>query len=78
MKKLQFCLVAASVLVLALSAFAQIQNGQFTGTITDPSGAAGPNGVIQVVNVRLAYWDKEGRAIWGPTSLNGFFGSVGN
>src|SRR6266446_5225909 len=44
----------------------------------DPHGAAGPNGVIQVVNVRLAYWDKQGRAIWGPTALDGFFGSVGN
>ncbi len=44
----------------------------------DPHGAAGPNGVIQVVNVRLAYWDKQGRAIWGPTSLNDFFAGVGN
>ena len=51
MKKLQFCLVAASVLVLALSAFAQIQNGQFTGTITDPSGAAIPNAKVTVTNM---------------------------
>jgi len=44
----------------------------------DPHGAAGPNGIIQVVNVRLAYWDKQGRAIWGPVPLDGFFASVGN
>ncbi len=35
MKKLQFCLVLLSSLVLALGAFAQVQNGQFTGTVTD-------------------------------------------
>ena len=40
MKKLQFCLVLFSVLLLALSTAAQIQNGQLTGDITDPSGAA--------------------------------------
>ena len=40
MKKLQFCLVLMSVLVLALGAVAQVQNGQFTGAVTDPSGAA--------------------------------------
>src|ERR1700733_14772503 len=50
MKKLQFCLVLFSVLLLALGAVAQIQNGQFSGTVTDPSGAAIPNAKITVTN----------------------------
>ncbi|HEV2732712.1 MAG TPA: carboxypeptidase regulatory-like domain-containing protein, partial [Terriglobales bacterium] len=51
MKKLQFCLVAASVLLFAVSLFAQVQNGQFTGVITDPSGAAIPNAKVSVTNM---------------------------
>lgn len=51
MKKLQFCLVFFSLLVLVLSAAAQIQNGQFTGTITDPSGAAIAKAKVTVVNL---------------------------
>jgi hypothetical protein len=50
MKKLQFCLVMLSVLLLALGAMAQIQNGQFSGTVTDPSGAAIPNVKLTVTN----------------------------
>jgi len=50
MKKLQFCLVWFSMLLLALSAIAQIQNGQFEGTVTDPSGAAIPNAKVTVTN----------------------------
>src|SRR5215469_4212457 len=50
MKKLQFCLVLLSALLLALGALAQIQNGQFNGTVTDPSGAAIPNAKITVTN----------------------------
>jgi len=50
MKKLQFCLVTFSVLLLAFSAVAQIQNGQFSGTVTDPSGAAIPNAKVTVTN----------------------------
>ncbi len=50
MKKLQFCLVLFSVLLLALGAVAQIQNGQFSGTVTDPSGAAIPNAKVTVTN----------------------------
>lgn len=42
----------------------------------DPHGAAGPVGIIQVVNVRMTYWDKNGRSIWGPVSLDQMFGSV--
>ena len=51
MKKLQFSLLSLSLLVLSLGAFAQIQNGQFTGTVTDPSGAAIANAKVTVTNV---------------------------
>src|SRR5947208_2711432 len=51
MKKLQFCLVAISILLVALGAFAQVQNGQFTGIVTDPSGAAIPNAKVTVTNI---------------------------
>src|SRR5207247_9231615 len=51
MKKLQFCLVAISMLLLALGAVAQVQNGQFTGVVTDPSGAAIPNAKVTVTNM---------------------------
>ncbi|MBS1849527.1 MAG: TonB-dependent receptor [Acidobacteria bacterium] len=51
MKKLQFCLVLFCVVSLSLSTWAQIQNGQFTGVVTDPSGAAIPNAKITVTNI---------------------------
>ncbi len=51
MKKLQFCLALFFVLALALGAVAQIQNGQFSGTVTDPSNAAIANAKITIVNV---------------------------
>src|SRR6202049_1772148 len=51
MKKLQFCLVLLSLLVLSLDALAQIQNGHFTGTVTGPSSAAIPNAKITITNV---------------------------
>src|SRR5271165_330410 len=50
MKRLQFCLAVFAVLALSFSAFAQVQNGQFTGTVTDPSGAAIANARITVKN----------------------------
>src|SRR5216683_3716897 len=50
MKRLQFCLAVFAVLALTLSAFAQVQNGQFTGTVTDPTGAAIANAKITVTN----------------------------
>jgi len=50
MKRLQFCLVVFAVLALTFSAFAQVQFGQFTGTVTDPTGAAIGNAKIQVSN----------------------------
>ena len=51
MKKLQLILLSLSLLALSLGAFAQIQNGQFTGTVTDPSGAAISNAKVTVTNV---------------------------
>jgi hypothetical protein len=44
----------------------------------DPHGAAGPNGIIQVVNVRIAYWNKSGQSVWGPVPLTALFAGVGN
>jgi len=50
MKKLQ--LVSASLFLFALSvvSLAQIQNGQFTGVVADPSGAAIANAKVTVIN----------------------------
>ena len=39
------------LLVLPLGAVAQIQNGQFTGTVTDPSGAAIANAKLTATNL---------------------------
>src|SRR5579863_603225 len=50
MTKLRCCLISLCVLVFALTAIAQIQNGQFAGTVTDPSGAAVANAKITIVN----------------------------
>src|ERR1700724_635328 len=50
MKRLQFCLVVFAVLALTFSAFAQVQNGQFEGTVTDPTGAAIANARVSVTN----------------------------
>ncbi len=50
MKRLQFCLVVFAVLALTVGAVAQVQNGQFAGTITDPSGAALANATVTVTN----------------------------
>jgi outer membrane receptor protein involved in Fe transport len=50
MKKLRFFLLLFSLLALSLGVFAQIQNGQFTGTVTDPSGAAIIGAKVTVTN----------------------------
>ena len=50
MRKLQFCLAVFALLALSFSAFAQIQNGQFTGTVTDPTGLVIANAKVTVVN----------------------------
>src|SRR5262249_34886698 len=51
MKRLQFCLVLFSLVALVLGAAAPVQNGQVTGVVTDPSGAAIPNAKVTVTNV---------------------------
>jgi outer membrane receptor protein involved in Fe transport len=50
MKRLQLCLISLCIFMLALGAMAQVQNGQFTGTVTDPSGAAVPNAKVTITN----------------------------
>ena len=50
MTKLRCCFVVFCMLLLTLGAVAQIQNGQFTGTVTDPSGAAVPNAKVTIAN----------------------------
>ena len=39
------------VLILSLPSLAQIQNGQFTGVVTDPSGAVIPGATLTVKNL---------------------------
>ena len=39
----------------------------------DPHGSVGPNGIIQVINVRIVYWSKSGKQIWAPKSFTQFF-----
>src|SRR6266850_3582529 len=50
MRRLQFCLAVFALLALTMSAFAQVQYGQITGTVTDPSGAAIANAKVTVTN----------------------------
>jgi hypothetical protein len=50
MKRLQFCLAVFAVLALTFSAVAQVQFGQFTGTVSDPTGAAIANAKVTVTN----------------------------
>lgn len=50
MTKLCFCSISLCVLLFALTAVAQVQNGQFEGTVTDPSGAAVPKAKVTITN----------------------------
>jgi hypothetical protein len=50
MRRLQFCLVVFALLALSSLVFAQVQNGQFSGTVLDPSGAAISGAKITIVN----------------------------
>jgi hypothetical protein len=50
MTRLQCSFVVLCTLLLTSGAIAQIQNGQLTGDITDPSGAAIPNAKVTVKN----------------------------
>jgi len=49
MRKLLFLLI--SLALVAVVATAQVQNGQFNGTVLDPSGAAIPNAKVTVTNL---------------------------
>src|SRR5581483_8346307 len=53
MKKLQ--LISLCVLTFSLFAAAQVQNGEFTGVVTDPSGAAIRDAKVTVTNVDTNY-----------------------
>jgi hypothetical protein len=50
MARLRFCLVLFSIVILALTAAAQVQNGQFAGSVTDPSNAAVPGAKVTITN----------------------------
>jgi hypothetical protein len=51
MTKLWLCVVSCCFLMFALTAVGQVQNGQFTGTVTDQTGAAIPNAKVTVTNL---------------------------
>lgn len=53
MRRLQFCLVLLALLTLSSLVLAQVQNGQFTGTVTDPTGAAIANAKVTVTNAAI-------------------------
>jgi outer membrane receptor protein involved in Fe transport len=50
MTRLRCWFVVFCTLLLTFAAVAQVQNGQFTGTVTDPSGAAVPNAKVTITN----------------------------
>lgn len=41
----------------------------------DPSGAAGPNHYVQMVNSRIEIFDKTGNSLWGPNALSSILSS---
>ncbi len=67
MTKLRFCLISLLTLMFALAAVAQIQNGQFQGTVTDPSGAAVPNAKITITNAST------GLSVTATTNATGLY-----
>jgi outer membrane receptor protein involved in Fe transport len=50
MKRLQFCLALFAVLALTFSASAQVQFGQLSGTVLDPTSAAVANAKVTATN----------------------------
>ena len=67
MRTLRFCGVSFSLLLLVSVAFAQIQNGQFTGTVTDPSGATIANAKVTITNPSTNF------TVTATTNQNGFY-----
>src|SRR5258706_5728035 len=55
MRRLQFCLAVFAMFALTMSGFAQVETGQITGTVTDPSGAAIPNAKVTVTNAATGF-----------------------
>jgi hypothetical protein len=51
MTKLWLCLASCCIFMFTLTAVGQVQNGQFTGTVTDQTGAAIANAKITVTNL---------------------------
>ena len=52
-------------------------SSDFTLEPPDPCGAAGPDGILQTVNLRVEYWNKNGTRIWGPVADATFWASAG-
>ncbi len=50
MTKFRFCLVAFCIMMLGLTAIAQVQNADFSGTVTDPSNAAVVGAKVIIAN----------------------------
>jgi carboxypeptidase family protein len=65
MKRLQFCLAVFAVLALSFSAFAQVQNSQFSGTVLDPTGAAIAGAKITVTHTST------GESLFATTNSSG-------
>jgi len=67
MTKLWLCVVSYCVLLCTLTAVAQVQNGQFQGTVTDQTGAAIGGAKLTVTNVAT------GLAVTATSNQSGFY-----
>lgn len=55
-----------------------LTNAEGGSTPPDPSGAAGPNHYVQMVNMAYKIYDKAGNVLYGPASLNSLLGGGNN
>ena len=62
----RFTFVVAIALTLAIALPAQMQNGQFQGTVTDQSGAAVPNATITATNQGTGVASRRVSAVGSP------------